>query len=218
MKKIRVLLAEDHIIVRQGICSLLNSQEDIEVVGEASNGREALELTKRLRPNIAIMDISMPLLNGLEAIRQIKKSTPETRIIVLTIHSDEEYVFQAFRVGAAGYLVKTTAFADLLSAIRAVNQGDAFLSPSVSKLVLTEFLRKTQADGEAAEESPLTEREREVLQLIAEGHTTKEIAALLSLSIKTAKRHRENIMSKLGIHDVAGLTRYALRKKLIGQL
>lgn len=216
MTKIRVLLAEDHTIVRKGIRSLLDEERDIEVVGEAENGRDAVAQAAALTPDVVVMDHTMPLLNGLEATRQIRKFLPEVRVLILTMHTTEEYVFQFLRAGAAGYLVKQTAPTELISAIRALHAGDSFLSPAVSKAVIDEYVRVGESCRQAATDGLLTEREREVLQLIAEGHTNQAIAQQLQISVKTVGVHRLNLMQKLDLHNLADLTKYAIRNGIIG--
>ncbi len=213
---IKVLLAEDHTIVRKGIRSLLDDEIAIEVVGEAENGRDAIEKTEELSPDVIVMDYTMPILNGLEATRQIKKRFPEVKIVILTMHTDEEYVFQFLQVGAAGYLVKQTAPKELISAIQTVYQGESYLSPSVSKMVIEEFVRHTQATQVESNYEKLTDREREIFQLIAEGFSSKDIADQLHISLKTVGVHRINLMNKLDIHSVPDLVRYAIRKGVIG--
>ena len=208
---IRILLAEDHTIVRQGLKSLLEGQDDMTVVAEAANGREAVKAARRLGPDVVVMDLTMPELNGVDATAQITKSCPSTRVVILSMHSADEYVFPALRAGASGYLVKGSGLSELTSAIRAVHKGNAFFSPEVSKTLLN----KTQRSGEGPD--PLTEREREVLQLVVEGKTSPQIAALLNISAKTVEGHRGRIMNKLEIHDVAGLVRYAIRTGLISK-
>ncbi len=216
MSKIRVLLADDHTIVRQGLRALLDSQEDIEVVGEAENGREAFEKTKQIAPDIVVLDITMPNLNGIEATRQIKKLNPEIKVIVLTVHDNEEYVHQVLQAGASGYLLKESAVSDLVSAINAVKKGDIFLSPAISKVVVKDYIRHAEEGSEDFDSlGKLTGREREVLQLIAEGHTNREVARLLKLSVKTVDVHRSHIKEKLQIHDTAGLIKYAIKKGII---
>jgi DNA-binding NarL/FixJ family response regulator len=216
VNRISVLLAEDHAIVRKGLRSLLAAEVDIEVIGEAADGREAIEMASKLRPNIVVMDITMPGLNGLEATRQIKHRLPEVQVVVLTMHTAEEYIFQILRAGASGYVVKRAAPSELISAVRAAYRGESFLSPSVSRTVIEEYVRKAGAlvEGDSYEE--LTPREREVLQLIAEGHSTRGIAELLCLSAKTVQSHRANLMRKLGIYTTAELTQYAIRKGVTG--
>ncbi len=216
MSKIRVLLVDDHAIVRQGLRALLDSHENIEVVGEAENGRVAFEKTEQTVPDVVVLDITMPNLNGIEATRQIKKLNPKIKVIVLTVHDNEEYVYQTLQAGASGYLLKESAVSDLVSAINAVKKGDIFLSPSISKIVVKDYIRHTEGEsGEFDSLSILTNREREVLQLIAEGHTNKEVARLLKLSVKTVDVHRAHIKEKLYIHDTAGLIKYSIRKGLI---
>ncbi len=210
MKKIRVLLAEDHTIVRQGLVALLRSEPDIEVAGEASDGLLAIELAKKLIPDVVLMDIAMKHLNGIEATRQIKKLFPHMKVLVLTMYDNEEWIFQIFKAGASGYLIKDSAMTDLISAIRAIYQGDSFLSPSISKKVIEEYIRKAEM-GEKTGVDILTDREREILQLIAEGHSTPQIASLLCISKKTVEAHKTHIMEKLNIHDKVGLVKYAIR-------
>ncbi|RME61881.1 MAG: DNA-binding response regulator [Caldilineae bacterium] len=214
MAKIRILLADDHTIVRKGIRSLLDREPAFEVVGEAENGRDAVTLTEQLQPDIVLMDHTMPLLNGLEALRQIKKRRPETKVIVLTMHTNEEYIFQFLQAGAEGYLVKQTAPTDLVEAIRAVHAGQSFLSPAVSRAVIDEYVRQT-APAKTDSLDALTDREREVLQLLAEGYAPGEIAAELHISVKTVGVHRMNIMQKLEINNMADLIKFALRKGII---
>lgn len=215
MNKVRVLLAEDHTIVRQGLESLLRSEPDIEVVGEAINGQEALQKVERLCPDVVLMDISMPLLNGLEATRRIQQQFPKVKVLILSVHANEEHVLQALQAGASGYLLKDTAVSDLVSAIRAVHHGDFFLSPAISRTVIEAYLRGATAATETNSYSKLTDREREILQLIAEGYSTREIAQLLHISEKTVRAHRTNLMSKLDVHNTAELVRYAIRKGVI---
>ncbi len=209
---IRVLIAEDHTIVRQGLISLLATERGIEIVGEASDGQEAVLAVARLKPNVVLMDLGMPGLNGVDATRQIKRDFPEVAVLVLSMYSAEEHVRPAIRAGAAGYLLKGSGLSDLVAAIRAVASGEAFLSPQVAKILL----RDARTDDEAAASSgPLTAREREILQLVGEGSSSPEIARSLSLSVKTVEGHRSRIMAKLNIHDVAGLVRYAIRTGLV---
>jgi DNA-binding NarL/FixJ family response regulator len=216
MQKIRVLLADDHTVVRQGLRALLEAEPDIVVAGEADNGRLAVQLTAKLLPDVVVMDIAMPMLNGLEATRQIIKDTPTAKVLVLSSYSDDEYVHQLTESGAAGYLLKQTAAADLIKAVREASKGNAFFSPAISKRLLDQyreaFLRGIPVRKRA---DLLTSRESEVLQLIAEGKPNKQIAADLCISIKTVEKHRQQVMNKLNIHDVAGLTRYAISKGII---
>jgi two-component system, NarL family, nitrate/nitrite response regulator NarL len=211
-KPITVLLAEDHLIVREGLRTLLQAEADLEVVGEAASGRQAVELVKKFRPAVVVMDIAMPLLNGLEATRQILKMFPATRILILSAHSDDAYVEQVIALGAAGYLIKQTAANVLPKAIREVQKGNNFFSPSISKRLndqkSSDGLHKTKV-------ARLTSREMEVLQLIAEGKANKETASELGIGIKTVEKHREHLMQKLNIHDTAGLTRHAISAGII---
>jgi two-component system response regulator NreC len=216
MSKIKVLLADDHTIVRQGLRALLDSQENIEVVGEAEDGRQAFEKTKELVPDVVVIDITMPNLNGVEATRQIKKLNQEIKVLVLTVHDNEEYVHQILQAGASGYLLKESAVSDLVSAINAVKKGDIFLSPSISKVVVKDYIKNSvEGSGDFDSLDVLTGREREVLQLVAEGHTNREVAHHLKLSVKTVDVHRYHIMEKLNIHDVTGLVKYSIKKGLI---
>jgi DNA-binding NarL/FixJ family response regulator len=202
---LRILLADDHVMVRQGLKAVLE-REKLEVAGEASDGREAVELARKLRPDLAILDLAMPLLNGMDAAREILKLNPEARVILLTMHAEDHYVLEALRAGASGYVMKTRASSELVQAIREVQRGHVYLSPGVSRVVVSAFLAKGELPPD-----PLTSRERQVLQLIAEGRTTKQAAALLNISTKTAESHRTHIMQKLDIHETAGLVRYAIR-------
>src|SRR5713101_2214938 len=215
MRKISVLLADDHTVVRQGLRALLAAEEDMEVVGEAENGRQAVGLAKKTPPDVVVMDVAMPLLNGLEATRQILKSVPTAKVLVLTSYGDDDCVQQLMHAGAAGYLFKQTAANDLLKAIREVQRGNAFFSPAIAKR-LRDQCREAFSSGQPPRKSiELTSREAEVLQLIAEGSSNKQIAAELAISIKTVEKHRQQVMSKLNIHDVAGLTRHAIAKGII---
>jgi DNA-binding NarL/FixJ family response regulator len=216
MEKIKVLLADDHTVVRQGLRVLLEAEPDIAVVGEAANGREAVQLTKKLMPDVVVMDIAMPNLNGLEATRQIAKEVPTAKLLVLSSYNDDEYVHQITSAGATGYLLKQTAATELIKAVREARRGNAFFSPVVSRR-LVERYRKAVLSGAPVNKrnNLLTPREAEVLQLIAEGRANKQIAAELSISIKTVEKHRQQVMNKLNIHDIAGLTRYALSKGIV---
>lgn len=214
MSKISVLLADDHTIVRKGLRSLLEDEAGIEVIGEAENGREAVRKTQELLPDVVLMDISMPGLGGLEATRQIKQRFPEVAVLVLTRYANEEYVFQILRAGASGYVVKRAAPTELVLAIYSVCRGDTFLSPAISRPVIEEYIRKAEATIESSYDR-LTNREREVLQLIAEGHSTREIAELLHITERTVRAHRGHLMDKLDIHSTAELAQYAIRKGVI---
>ena len=215
MKRITVLLAEDHQIVREGFRSLLEHESDIEVVGEAENGRLAVQLTRKLRPAVVVMDIAMPLLNGLEATRQIRKDFPETKVLILSAHSDDAYVEQVASLGGAGFLLKQASSHILATAIREVQKGKTFFSSSISKRVQDRSRKSLERGGSKAHGNRLSSREVEVLQLIAEGRPNKQVAAELGLSFKTVDKHRQHLMSKLDIHDVAGLTRYAIAEGII---
>jgi len=215
MNEIRVLLAEDHTIVRKGLRSLLDAEAGIEVVGEAGDGREAVRKVQQLSPDIVVMDIAMPGLNGLEGTRQIRKRFPEVKVVILTMHTDEEYILQILASGASGYVVKQAAPRELVSAIQSVHRGGSFFSPSISKKIVEGYIRQAEATVEANSYQKLTEREREVLQLIAEGHSTREIGQLLHISGKTVETHRAHLTDKLDIHSVAELTQYAIRKGVI---
>lgn len=207
---IRVLLADDHVLVRDGLRAILAREEDMQVVAEAGDGREALHLAQEARPDVAALDLSMPLLNGLEAARQIAAWERAPRVILLTVHAEDRYVLEAIRAGVRGYVLKKQAAGDLVRAIREVSGGGVYLSPGISSAVV-EAIRSPRS----APDESLTAREREVLQLVAEGKTTKEIAILLGVSVKTADAHRTRLMQKLDIHDIAGLTRYAIRQGVI---
>jgi DNA-binding NarL/FixJ family response regulator len=209
----RILLADDHTLFRAGIRSLLQTLSYVEVVGEASNGREALPLVESLRPDIVLLDIMMPSLNGLDTAARITRTFPHTRLIMLSMNSDEDSVLKALRAGASGYLVKSADPAELEMAIRAVSQGKTFLSSAISEHVVAASLRRADRDRSSLDR--LTPRQREVLQLVAEGNTTKEIARKLDISVKTAEAYRGELMSVLDIHDVASLTRYAIRNGVV---
>ncbi|MBI2907212.1 MAG: response regulator transcription factor [Chloroflexi bacterium] len=215
MEEIKVLLVDDHTIVRQGLRLLLDTQPDINIVGETGDGREAVEMTRELMPDVILMDISMPGMNGLEASRRIKDCCPNSRILALTMHDNEEYFFQALSAGAAGYILKKADPAELVNAIRVVHQGGAFLYPSVAKSLVADFLRRVDTGEEKASFDGLTEREREILKLVAEGKTNREIASMLLISTKTADRHRANLMEKLHVHNRSQLIKYAIRKGVI---
>jgi two-component system response regulator NreC len=206
---LRMLLADDHQILRQGLRGLVE-KAGYEVVAEASDGREAFRLARTLKPDLAVLDLSMPLLNGLDAAQEIRRAVPEIKTILLTMHTDKTYVLRALRAGARGYVLKTQAAEDLIRAIHGVSRGEIYLSPGVAMSVVDAYLQKTDPVAD-----PLTTRERQILQLVAEGNTTKKVAALLSISFKTAESHRHHIMQKLEIHETAGLVRYAIRHGLL---
>jgi DNA-binding NarL/FixJ family response regulator len=212
--KIRILIADDHTLLRNGICALLEDEPDIVIVGEASDGREAVRLAGQFKPNVVLMDIAMPLLNGLEATRQIKREHPEINVLVLTMYDNEEYFREMLEVGASGYIIKRAAASELVSAIRAVYKGEAVLSPAITRLLLEDYLSH-DSHNEKDDPNALSSREREVLQLIAEGKTSREIAEILNLAIKTVQSHRTSLMQKLDLHDRGDLIKYAIQKKII---
>lgn len=205
----RIVLADDHQMFRQGLRQLLERQ-GFEVVGEASDGHEAVRVVKELNPSVAILDFSMPLLNGIDAAREIQKRSPNTQVLLLTMFEDSVYVLEALKAGIRGYVLKGQASADLIAAISDILNGTIYLSPGISETVVKASISQNRQMSE-----PLTDRERQVVQLVAEGHTTKEIAALLDISVKTAESHRSRVMQKLDIHDTANLVRYAIRRGLI---
>ena len=213
MSRLRVLLADDHTLVRAGLRKLLESLPDIEVVGEADDGLALLQLAQQLQPNLVLMDIAMPGLNGLEATARLTKTQPDVRVVILSMHQNEEYVRQALRNGAVAYLLKDAAPLELELALKAVLRGETYLSPAVSRGIVTDYVQRLRADEQPGD--ALTPRQREVLQLVAEGHSTKEIARRLDLSVKTVDTHRSQLMKQLDIHEVAGLVRYAMRNGLI---
>ena len=213
--KIRIVLADDHTIVRNGWRALLERQPQFSVVGEASNGREAVEIVEQELPDIVVMDLAMPLLNGIEATARISASWPKTAVIVLSMHSDESYMLRALKAGARGYLLKDSAQSDVMQAILAVAAGKAFFSPAVSKVLADDYLRQVQLPGLDDPYDLLSAREREILQLIAEGKSSKDIAGLLNLSVYTVDTHRSNLMGKLNIHGIPELILYAVRKGVI---
>jgi len=213
MSKIRVLVVDDHAMFREGIRSLLEGYEDVEIVGEAAQGREAIEKVRQLAPQVVLMDIAMPVMGGLEATRRIQKESPNARVLVLTQYEDSEYILSLLRAGARGYISKTATASELVSAIRAVHKGESFLYPSAATTLIEEYLMRV--GGEKNEYERLTDREREILQLVAEGHTNREIAESLFISVKTVLRHRTNIMEKLDFHNRTELIKYAISKGLI---
>jgi DNA-binding NarL/FixJ family response regulator len=215
MKTIRILLADDHLVVRRGLCLLLESQPDFQVVAEASNGREAVAVAGEYLPDIAVLDVAMPLLNGIEAARQISTRQPQTGIVFLSMHSDEGYVLKALKSGGKGYLLKESAEYDLIHAIRAVHDGKAFFSPAINKMLAEEYMRQLREQEVEDSYDLLTTRERETLQLFAEAKTPKEVASMLNLSLYTVETHRSNIFQKLNLHSTAELILYAVRKGVI---
>ena len=214
---IRVLLADDHTIVREGVRLCLEAMGDIAVVAEAEDGQEAVRLATQLHPDVAVVDLTMPRLNGVEAIRQIKRELPDTEVVVLSVHDSEAYVVQALRAGAAGYVLKRNAATELAAAIRAAHDGQAYLHPSVARRVIDDYLSRIRSTEDVVSEphERLTPREREVLQLAAEGHSTRAIAGLLCLSTKTVEHHRASVMTKLGLHGQTELVKYAIRAGLV---
>ena len=213
--KVRVLLADDHTILRAGLKMMLNAQPDIEVVGEASDGRQVVVEAQRLLPDVILMDITMPEFNGIEATRQVKRLLPETRVLVLTMHENEEYLFQMLRAGAAGYMLKEAADTELISAIRVVSSGRFYLSPSAQTMMVSDYLQRVRTGEERDSYGALTEREREILKLVAEGYTNAQIGERLFISPKTVDTHRTHIMDKLNLHSRAELVKYAMRRGLL---
>lgn len=205
----QILIADDHLIVRQGVRALLE-REGMRVVAEARDGHAAVRLARELRPDIAVLDLGMPGLNGIDAAREIMQDLPGTKTILLTMHDEDSYILQALRTGVHGYVLKDQAVADLVQAIRDVNRGTIYLSPGISRAVVDSYRSNAEPPPD-----PLTLREREILQLVAEGHSTKQAAEILGISVKTAESHRSRLMGKLGVHETAGLVRYAIRRGLI---
>ncbi|MBI5653641.1 MAG: response regulator transcription factor [Chloroflexi bacterium] len=215
VSKIKLMLVDDHEIVRAGLRMLLQTQDDIEIVAEVDNGRAAIARAKDLAPNVVLMDISLPDIDGFEATRQIKRALPNTAILALTMHESDEYFFKMMQAGASGYVPKKAAPTDLISAIRAVNDGGVFLYPSVAKALVRDFMGRAAQGDDRASLGGLTDREQEVLRWIADGSTNQEIADKLTISVKTVERHRANIMGKLNLHSRTELVKYAIRKGLI---
>ncbi|HEY0752598.1 MAG TPA: response regulator transcription factor [Ktedonobacteraceae bacterium] len=212
---IQILLADDHTILRAGLKMMLNAQPDMEVVGEAQDGRQALQEALRLHPDIILMDITMPDVNGIEATRQIKRQIPEVKVLILTMHENDEYVYQALRAGASGYMLKEAADTELINALHVVQSGYFYLSPMAQSVMVGDYLQRVHAGEEKDSYSSLTEREREILKLVAEGHTNNQIAELLVISPKTVDTHRTHIMDKLNLHSRAELVKYAMRRGLL---
>jgi two-component system, NarL family, response regulator NreC len=216
MVKVRILVVDDHTLIRRGIVGLLNSQSDMEVIAEAGSGKEALEFVDRCAPDVVLLDVAMPDGNGLETAKHIKENTPAVQVLMLTMHDRPDYVFEALRAGAAGYILKGADVQDLLSAVRAVYHGDVYLYPTLTKRLLTDFLRRAEGGAEPDHLNALSERERDVLRLIAQGKTSNEIAQMLVISPYTVQTHRDHIMEKLNLHRKADLIRYAVRVGLVG--
>ena len=213
--KIRVMIVDDHVIVREGLRSLLEAQPDIKVAGEATDGEEAVSKTREIQPDIVLMDITMPGMSGLEATRQIRRQSPDAKILALTMHEGDEYFFKILEAGASGYFIKGGSSSELISALRAVHQGDVFIYPTMAKKLLNDYLKRVRAGQDKESYDGLTNREREILKLIAEGHTNQDIADLLVLSIATVQTHRAHIMAKLGLRSPAELIKYAVRHGFI---
>lgn len=212
---IRVLLVDDHAIVRQGLRAILDSMEGFDVVGEAENGRDAVEKTRQLAPDVVVMDLVMPVLNGIESTRQIRKMMPKTKVVALTMHTDEKYVFQVLKAGASGYVLKSGPAQDLAKAIESVHGGNPYFSPAISRKIMDSYLSEEEPEKVLPKGEKITSREMEVLQLIAEGYTNTRISQLMGISVKTVETHRTHIMNKLDIHDVAGLVKYAIKIGLV---
>jgi DNA-binding NarL/FixJ family response regulator len=210
----RILLADDHALVRRGVRLILDAEPDLEVVAEAGDGAEAVGLAREHRPDLAILDISMPRMTGLQAARELRRRVPETRLLMLSMHDNEQYFFESLKAGASGYVLKSAADEDLVTACRAAIRGESFLYPGVTSTLVRDFLQRMRR-GERVPTSVLTAREEEVVKLIAEGSSSKEIAALLTISLKTVERHRANVLAKLGLRDRVELTRYAIRSGLV---
>jgi two-component system, NarL family, response regulator NreC len=215
MKTLRILLADDHTVVRSGLRALLERQNNFEIVGEAQNGRETVSLCASLQPDVVVMDVGMPLLNGIEATKALLKQSPSTGVVILSMHSDESYVMRSLQAGARAYLLKDSAPSDLLSAIEAVSHGKSFFSSAIRHLLAEDYVRVLRQKGASDSYELLTMREREILQLLAEGKTNKEVASSLNISLYTVETHRSNILEKLGIHSPAELILYAVRKGII---
>jgi two-component system response regulator NreC len=215
MNPVRILLADDHTVMRNGLRLLLERQPNLQVVGEAADGRQAVALSETVNPDVVVMDIAMPNLNGIEAARQIVNRNPRTAIAILSMHSDESYVIRALKAGARAYLLKDSAEADLLAAVRALTDGKSFFSPAISKILVEDYMRQLQSRGAEDTYELLTNREREILQLLAEGRTNKEVANMLNLSLYTVETHRAHILQKLNLHSVPELILYAVRKGII---
>ncbi|HSV13062.1 MAG TPA: response regulator transcription factor [Tepidisphaeraceae bacterium] len=211
---IRALLVEDHTLVRSGIRALLEASKQVQVVGEAAEGRQAVDLARQLQPELVLMDIAMPELNGIEAARQIRAMMPDVRVVMLSMYADQQYVFESLKAGANGYVLKGSAFQELMNAITTVMGGKNYISPALSDTVMTDYVRRAQGEQRDTELDKISGREREVLQLIAEGKSSAEVAELLHISVRTVDTHRHNIMTKIDVHSIAGLTKFAIRHGL----
>ena len=216
--KYRIVIAEDHTILREGLRALLSSSPDFEIVGEAEDGREAIRCVEKFKPNLILTDLSMPRMNGMDAIREIRRRAPETKILVLTVHKTEEYILATLKAGADGYLLKDSTHGELLAAVRHVLSGKHYISPGISDKVLDGYLEGRKTLKTRTSWETLTAREREILKLIAEGYRNKEIANDLSISVKTVEKHRANLMEKLNLHNVQALTTYAIEKGLVSRV
>ncbi|HWO70183.1 MAG TPA: response regulator transcription factor [Actinomycetota bacterium] len=214
-EKIKVLVVDDHAVVREGVRMVLETDPDLKVVGEAGSGEEAIEMARELSPDVVVMDIGMPGLSGFEATRRIRAAQPEVKVLALTVHDSEAYLFQMLQAGAVGYVLKRAAAADLIQAVKAAHRGETLLHPSVARLLIKDYLARAER-GEEASGERISEREREILKLIAEGKTNREIASMLYLSVKTVQAHRASLMRKLGLHDRVELVKYAIRKGIVG--
>jgi DNA-binding NarL/FixJ family response regulator len=215
VKPIRILLADDHTVVRKGLRLLLESQQEFQVIADAANGREAVAMADEHRPDVVVMDVAMPTLNGIEAARQITARLPQTAVVFLSMHADESYVLKALKVGARAYLLKDSAEQDLINAVKAVSKGKGFFSPAISKMLVEDYMREMQERKLEDSYELLTTREREILQLLAEGKNNKDVAGILNLSLYTVETHRSNIFQKLNLHSGAELILYAIRKGVI---
>lgn len=215
MDKIKIFIADDHVLVREGIKAMLETQPDIEAIGEAGDGREAVEKVLQLCPDVVLMDISMPLMDGIIATRQIKKANSRIQVLVLTGYDNEENLFQLLQAGGSGYVLKQASIDELMNAIRAAHRGEVFLYPSLAKMLITDYLQRVREGAPVSKTDNLTPREQEILKLIAEGYTNKEIAELIHRSVKTVQAHRARLMEKLNLHDRTEIVRYAIRKGLI---
>jgi len=214
-QKVRIVIAEDHTILREGLRSLLSSDPNLEVVGEAEDGREAIQCVEKFKPNLILTDLSMPRMNGMEAIKEIKRQSPETKILVLTVHKAEEYILSTFQAGADGYLLKDSTHAELVMAVKKVLSGKHYISPEISEKVIEGYLEGKKTLKSRTSWETLTQREREILKLIAEGYKNKEIANYLCISTKTVEKHRANLMEKLDLHNAQALTAFAIEKELV---